>query len=620
MNIRATPSRRCIARRVHLATHPLPRKVGASKASPAARMLQGQRPMPVSLDARTADRMHARTASPAVVLALQRALGNRAVRGMLSAGSAVPDAVLQRRIGDGHDLSSPRFAGLPELEACYDDEARLTIGATGSAVASVQQALIDRGYDLGPSGADGRYGQRTWQAVKQFKTDEQLGWEHMGDVGPGTMARLDMLFPAAAPPPPAPPHPTPPVRPPAPPMVVDEDHPAQACPTTDEIVTAVAARPEAAHRLVAQAITPPVVARGTPGGIAAAVTRFKQLVNAKDPATGSDIGENLSNRGQFFWTGQIDEAILGETARLSGGDSDAADFATKAEATRASILRREPDVNGRLAELDGLAAATASPFKAAMQALLRAPQGSGGAIDAALWAAFNLRPDNSLPTALLNRHRSLRTLRAVYAFDSSACGAHAGLVAKRLKSKGGIVPRTGATVALGATLASGGGIRDRRPIGIPASAFGAAATAAVLPRGDFMLGDHIFQVGVKNAVAKMKDALDAGQLVHARVLSGVGYGGNVGPGQPAAKPQALGAPPQEHSLLIIAYDGDSFVFHDPDAGVSHNPEPGFGMLHHDSADARLSTAADPGLLPVDGSSGKHRDGNKRYQIISVAAM
>jgi hypothetical protein len=37
-------------------------------------------------------------------------------------------------------------------------------------------------------------------------------------------------------------------------------------------------------------------------------------------------------------------------------------------------------------------------------------------------------------------------------------------------------------------------------------------------------------------------------------------------------------------------------------------------------DDRLSTAADPGPLPVDGSIGKHRDGNKRYQVISVGAI
>ncbi|MGB9940943.1 eCIS core domain-containing protein [Methanosarcina sp.] len=103
---------------------------------------------------------------------------------------------LQRTIGEGHDLKSSRFAGDPILEACYDDKARLTRGSQGRSVAKIQQALMDLGYDLGPKGADGNYGLMTWNAVKQFKTDQHLGWEHVGDVGPGTMGRLDELFPS----------------------------------------------------------------------------------------------------------------------------------------------------------------------------------------------------------------------------------------------------------------------------------------------------------------------------------------------------------------------------------------------------------------------------------------
>jgi len=117
-----------------------------------------------------------------------------------SPNSIVSDNYLQRTIGDGHDLTSPRFAGDSILEACYDDEARLTKGAQGESVRKVQQALIDLGYNLGPTGADGIYGDFTWNAVKQFKANEKLGWEHMGDVGPGTMQKLDELFPGGEPP------------------------------------------------------------------------------------------------------------------------------------------------------------------------------------------------------------------------------------------------------------------------------------------------------------------------------------------------------------------------------------------------------------------------------------
>jgi hypothetical protein len=100
----------------------------------------------------------------------------------------------------GPQLSSPRFAGEPLLEACYEDRARMTVGARDTAdhepVSKVQQALIDLGYDLGPTGADGTYGTLTWKAVQAFKRDQALGWESMGDVGPGTMHRLDALFAA----------------------------------------------------------------------------------------------------------------------------------------------------------------------------------------------------------------------------------------------------------------------------------------------------------------------------------------------------------------------------------------------------------------------------------------
>ena len=102
-------------------------------------------------------------------------------------------AVIERKIQD--HLSSPRFKGDERLEACFDDRARLRVGDSGASVEKVQNALIDLGFDLGLAGADGLYGPRTAEAVKAFKRQEGLGFEQFGDVGPGTMRRLDRIFP-----------------------------------------------------------------------------------------------------------------------------------------------------------------------------------------------------------------------------------------------------------------------------------------------------------------------------------------------------------------------------------------------------------------------------------------
>lgn len=52
--------------------------------------------------------------------------------------------------------------------------------------------ILDIFWDL--QGTDSIYGDFTWKVVKQFKADQHLVWEQMGDVGPGTIGRLDELF------------------------------------------------------------------------------------------------------------------------------------------------------------------------------------------------------------------------------------------------------------------------------------------------------------------------------------------------------------------------------------------------------------------------------------------
>ncbi|MFN2537020.1 MAG: peptidoglycan-binding protein [Mycobacteriales bacterium] len=99
-------------------------------------------------------------------------------------------------------LSSPCLAPDSDLQGCLDDRTRLTVGGIGKpgtrkvergdAVRKVQQALIDLGFLTGS--ASGNYDQDTWNAVLAFKRAKHLGFENLGDVGPGTVGCLNSLF------------------------------------------------------------------------------------------------------------------------------------------------------------------------------------------------------------------------------------------------------------------------------------------------------------------------------------------------------------------------------------------------------------------------------------------
>ena len=176
----------------------------------------------------------ARSATPARatpvhrLLGLQASAGNRAVSRLISgpsvqrcggethAGCPCAEEPVQRAAslrqpaesapGPGapsgqvaKTLTSPRFVGDATLEACLNDRARLAQGDVSRSTARIQQALIDLGHDLGPTGADMVYGAKTAAAVRDFKAKENLGFTQFGDVGPGTMTRLDELFPGELP-------------------------------------------------------------------------------------------------------------------------------------------------------------------------------------------------------------------------------------------------------------------------------------------------------------------------------------------------------------------------------------------------------------------------------------
>ena len=66
--------------------------------------------------------------------------------------------------------------------------ANLTKGSSGSEVKKMQQALIDSGYDVGSTGADGKFGSNTLAAVKKYQKDNGLTVD--GIAGKNTLGSL----------------------------------------------------------------------------------------------------------------------------------------------------------------------------------------------------------------------------------------------------------------------------------------------------------------------------------------------------------------------------------------------------------------------------------------------
>jgi hypothetical protein len=103
--------------------------------------------------------------------------------------------VIQRTIGDGHDLTAPWVAGDLVLEAVYDNERTLRDGSSGTAVMKVQQLLFYLGFDLPVYGADGIFGPETRAAVVAFQQAnvDEAGQQLVDDgvVGPLTMGALN---------------------------------------------------------------------------------------------------------------------------------------------------------------------------------------------------------------------------------------------------------------------------------------------------------------------------------------------------------------------------------------------------------------------------------------------
>ena len=80
------------------------------------------------------------------------------------------------------------------LEVTIGDRANLSAGDSGDEVLTLQKALNQLGFDVGTP--DGKFGQKTQDAVKAFQTDH--GLEPDGIVGQGTADAINQTLAAGS--------------------------------------------------------------------------------------------------------------------------------------------------------------------------------------------------------------------------------------------------------------------------------------------------------------------------------------------------------------------------------------------------------------------------------------
>src|SRR5260221_6014542 len=104
--------------------------------------------------------------------------------------------------GSAMALSNPLFSTTPELSAASENRPPLHMGATGEAIAIVQQALIDLDFSMPVSSRqgqrlpDGIFGRETKAVVERFQRINRLQVD--GIIGRQTLQRIEELIAAAS--------------------------------------------------------------------------------------------------------------------------------------------------------------------------------------------------------------------------------------------------------------------------------------------------------------------------------------------------------------------------------------------------------------------------------------
>ena len=280
------------------------------------------------------------------------------------------------------------------------------------------------------------------------------------------------------------------------------------------------------------------------------VDAFSEQVNsteASDP--------KVTSRGQFYWSelikDKMKEVIRNNTTSLLDPLRDK--FDNLFDAADSNDIVKMAKI---IAEINEELNTRSGPSSERLRKLL-VPSGKFNTA-LSLWIKFN--KINKVPKDvdnLINIHDYARINKE----EETACWNVADLIIKRFVKRGGY---------------SGEDPDKKRS---PANKFQAGLSSSGTRHlewsNNLTKGDVVkYPSSLGKTIKRMKKALDDGFLIHARVVSGTNFGFGLHKELEASKnetPDPKEKPISgiaEHSLVIIGFDNDTFVFWDPDSNAS----------------------------------------------------
>lgn len=476
------------------------------------------------------------------------------------------------------NLQSDLLKGNPRLENCLDaitaDYVRY--GNQGLPVRLIQKALMDLGFPLPNFGADGIFMNETLQAIHKFQASQALSVD--GIVGTHTIDRLDTLHSGFNQQPPK-------NKDVPPPEIIPE---ITECPVEEADLAQ-------SKKIQAKSNPPHIQAKHL--SIDESIATYSKKVNS-DEATDPVV----TSKGQFYWSSLIKSRINKiVSASITFIDPLASKFSALMDAAQAGdaakMAKLIAEIQAALANRNGTSAENLKK--------LLIPSKSG-ATAIGLWGKFN--KINKVPPdvdQLINVHDYAKIRKE----EATACWSVADLMIRRFNSRDGF--------------SKADPDKKRNTANSFVSGLSSTAIRHLKWNGSRTKGDVVtYDSKLSGVVSKMKKALDDGFLIHARVVSGTNFG--FGLHDDLVKSKLATPNPEEktvsgqaeHSLVVIGYDGDKFVFWDPDSSVSSvSGKQGFGHLFFQSG--RLTTAENELHVEVREDGSHFSNGNKRYQVLSM---